>query len=94
MVSEHEQIRPRGVRREDPCVSFWAHRVGRGKPRQAGEFGMHLAMTGKALEARSSGTGQVRDLGGSRAGLSVSSGRASSHDTGQGKASSKETFET
>lgn len=47
MVLEHEPLRTRGVRREDPCVSFWAHRVERGKLRQAGEFGMLLAVTGK-----------------------------------------------
>lgn len=34
VVWEHEQISPRGVRRDR------AHRVGRGKLRQAGEFGM------------------------------------------------------
>lgn len=47
MVLEHEPLRTRGVRREDPRVSFWAHRVERGKLRQAGEFGMLLAVTGK-----------------------------------------------
>lgn len=47
VVMEHKQIRPKRVRGEDPCVSFWAHRVETGKFRQAGEFGMHLAMTGK-----------------------------------------------
>lgn len=53
-------------------MSIWIRKVGRGKPRQSGEFSIGRASelcTGRdwqALEARSSGAVQVREPGGRR----------------------------
>lgn len=55
MVLEHEQIR---LRREEPHVSIWIHKVGRGKPRPSLVYeepvSSALAVTGKPwkLEAQ------------------------------------------